>query len=224
MVHTEKVHVMFGVLAALGGAGALWATWRPRSWLRFAWPVLALVVGVFLLVPVEGHTLTYTDTGWWETIVSAIPSDRAGWIGDWFRTLSVTHVLQHKLGAASILGLAGIELLRARGGLQGRPWGLALPVLLVTCGLAFGLHGGTTAHLPSRAELVHHWVFGVAFVAGGATLGMARRGILRHRAWHGVWAALVLLVGLDIALRYRLDRVPTSTEIHSHESPGPGKR
>ena len=221
MVHTEKVHMMFGILAAMGGAGALWATMRPSSWLRYAWPLVALLVGVFLFIPVEGHTLTYTTTGWWETIASAIPVDRKGWVANWASSLSVIHVLQHKLGAACIIAMATIELARAGGRLQARPWSLALPVLLAGCGLAFGIHGGSDDHLPTQAERIHHWLFGAAFVAGGVSLALARLRVLRHRAWQGAWAACVLLVGLDIALFYRLDRIPPPTEGHSHAGPRP---
>jgi hypothetical protein len=225
MVHTEKVHVMFGILEAIGGAGALWATARPRSLARLIWPAVTLIVGVFLFIPVEGHTLTYTNTGWWATIASAIPPDRTHWVSNWLRTLSVTHVLQHKIGAACIIGIAMVEFQRGRGRLLGPWWQQLMPALLILTGLVFGIHGGTSTHLPSRAEQLHHWILGTAFVIGGATLGLARHGTLRHRYWLSLWAVLTLLSGLDIALFYRLHApYPTPSEAHSHESTGPGMR
>lgn len=223
MIHTEKVHVMFGLLAAVGGACGLRAVFRAGSPTRLVWPALAVLVGVFLFIPVEGHTLTYQQVGWWDTIVSAIPTDRANWIPNWIATLSVRHVLQHKIGGLCIIVMGVVEYQRGRERLMAQGWGMVLPVMLIGAGLAFGIHGGSAEHLPSRGEQVHHWLFGAAFVAAGSSLGLARSGVLRGRMWHGLWALLVLLVGLQIALLYRV-APPTETEEHQHESTGPGQR
>jgi hypothetical protein len=224
MVHTEKVHVMFGLLAAIGGASALRTTWKPGSRLRLVWPAVALLLGIALFIPVEGHTLTYEPLGWWATIASAIPTDRVNWIPNWIDTLSVRHVLQHKVGAAAVIVLAVVEALRGSGRLKGRAWDSMLPLMLIAIGLAFGIHGNSAEHLPSIAEQVHHWILGVVLTFGGTTLGLARLGALSHRHWHAIWAAGVLFVGLDIAVFYRLDSTPSSAEAHQHESPGPRVR
>lgn len=223
MIHTEKVHVMFGLLAALGGACALRATFRPTSPTRLVWPVIAVVVGVVLFIPVEGHTLTYQEVGWWDTIRSMIPTDRANWIPNWIATLSVRHVLQHKIGGLCIIVMGAVEFLRGMGWLSRTGWGAVLPVMLAGAGLAFGIHGGSAEHLPTRGEQLHHWVFGAAFVAAGLSLGLARSGRLSGRMWLGAWAVLVMLVGLQIALLYRVEP-PTGTEEHQHEGTGSGQR
>lgn len=219
MLHTEKVHVMFGLLAAFGAACALRAAFRPESPARLVWPAVAILVGVFLFIPVEGHTLTYQDVGWWDTILSVLPTDRANWIPNWIATLSVPHVLQHKIGGFAIITMGVVEWQRGRGSLQGNGWAVILPLMLVIAGLAFGIHGGSSDHLPSRGEQVHHWIFGTAFVLAGLSLGLARTGRVEGRMWHGAWAVLVLLTGLQIALLYRVDP-PTETEEHHHESAG----
>ena len=79
-------------------------------------------------------------------------------------------------------------------------------------------------HLPTRTEQLHHWLLGGVLTTGGITLGLARANVLRGRGWHALWAAGVFVVGLDIALFYRLQPTPPSAEAHQHESPGPRMR
>jgi len=215
---------MFGTLAAVAGACALLSSYRTRSPARLVWPVITVVIALFLLVPVEGHTLTYQNIGWWDTIVSAIPTDRAHWVGNWFAKLAVPHVAQHKAGGTAILAIGVIESIRARGGLARPGWGVALPLLMIATGIAFGVHGGGAEHLPSRTEQLQHWIFGSGFVIAGITLALARAGKLRAPLWSSLWAALVLALGLDFALFYRLDEPPHNAETHQHESTGSGKR
>jgi hypothetical protein len=224
MTHTEKVHVMLGSAAALAGALALWEVYRPNSRARLCWPVLAFLIGLFLFIPVEARSRTYQDLGWWEVLLSAVPEHPTTWIRDWFYYLPQRHVIQHKIGALCIMAIGLIEFRRAQGGLPGRAAGLALPALLLGTGIAFGVHGGTAAHLSHSVEQIHHQVLGVAFAAAAATLSLSRTGRLRAHFWKGLWAALVLAVGLDIAVLYRLRPTENDKEIHHHESAGPGMR
>lgn len=224
MTHTEKIHVIFGSIAMVTGALALWSIYRPTSRSSLLWPILAFLIGFFLFIPVEAQSRTYQEIGWWEALVSAMPEHPATWGRDWFHYLPQRHVIQHKVGALCIMVIGVIEFSRALGRLTGHSWGLALPALLLGTAISFGLHGGTAAHLSHRAEQIHHQLLGLAFAAGGTTLALARTGRLRARLWEGVWAALVLVVGLDIAVWYRLPSNEHGTEVRRHESSGSGLR
>jgi hypothetical protein len=66
---------------------------------------------------------------------------------------------------------------------------------------------------------------GVAFAIAAATLLLVRTGRLRSPFWQGLWAILVTVVGLEIALFYRLTPTErTTTEEHHHASVDPGMR
>jgi hypothetical protein len=224
MTHTEKVHVILGSVSAVAGALALWGVYRPANRARFLWPVLAFRIGFFLFIPVEAQSRTYQELGWWDVLRSAVPEHPATWLRDWFHYLPQHHVIQHKIGALCVMAIGAIELRRVQSGLPGRAWGLALPALLLGTAIAFGLHGGTAAHLTHRVEQVHHHVLGVALAAAGITLALFRTGRLRARFWEGLWAALVLAVGLDIAVFYRIRPSAWGKEVYHHESAGPGMR
>jgi len=223
MTHTEKVHVIFGIMASVAGGLALWHAYRPRSRVGLVWPILTVVIGLGLFVPVEAQTRTYQEVGWWDTILSVVPDSPQYWIDNWFSKLGAWHVVQHKVGGLMIMVVGVVEWQRARGRLGTSLWRYSLPVLLVAIGLAFGIHGGGAAHLPTRTETLHHKLFGLAFVLAGLTKGLVEMGRLKP-SWRGVWAVLILVVGLDIALFYRLDPNELPTQGHQHESTGPGLR
>jgi len=223
MTHTEKVHVVFGVVAAITGAFALWHALRQSSRARFVWPALAVLIGVCLFIPVEAQTRTYDEVGWWDTLLSLVPEQPEHWIGNWFATLAAWHAVQHKIGGLLIMTVGVVEWQRARGRLATSRWGYVLPVLLVAIGLTFGVHGGTAAHLPYRSEQIHHRILGVAFVLAGLVQALVESRRLTG-AWRGAWALLVLLVGLDIAFFYRLDPREFQPGRHHHQSAGSGMR
>jgi hypothetical protein len=225
VTHTEKVHVLFGCAAAATGMLAIRHAHRPDSRTRLLWPAIGFLIGFCLFIPVEAQTRTYRDVGWWETLVSVIPQNPAAWMADWFARLDHWHVIQHKVAGVLIMVACGIEWLRGRGALQGRGWGQVLPVLLVGTGVALGVHGGTRQHLPTGVEQLHHQLFGVGFTLAGFALALWRAGAVRAAPFRWLWAALVMLVGLDIALFYRLEPGERRrAEEHPHESAGPGLR
>lgn len=225
MTHTEKVHVIFGLVAVVTGLFGLWASLFPESRARLVWPVLAFLVGFFLFIPVEAQTRTYQELGWWETLRSFIPEHPATWPQDWLRYLNHWHVVQHKVGSLLMMIAGAVEFGRARGRLTTPGWAWVFPGLLMGVALAFGLHGGSAEHLPNRTEQVHHQILGAAFAIAAVSLLLTRTGRLRHPFWKGLWAILVLVVGLDIAFFYRLtpsERI--TTEEHHHASADPGMR
>lgn len=224
MTHTEKVHVIFGLLGALAGGLAWWSCYHPGSRARLVWAALAFLIGFFLFIPVEAQTRTYKPVGWLDTLLSAIPESPQYWLGNWFSKLSQWHVLQHKIGGLLIMVVGVVEWRRGRGRPLGRVWDHALPLLLVGIGLSFGVHGGIEGHLQFRVERVHHWIFGAAFIAAGVTLLLAQTGRLQRPIWRAAWAILIVAVSLNIAFFYRLDPSARGTEIHHHEGTGPGMR
>jgi hypothetical protein len=225
MTHTEKVHVLLGLAGAVAGALAVWSTWRPESRARLVWPALAFLIGFFLFIPVEAQSRTYQDVGWWDTLVSAVPEHPGDWLRDWFRYLPQWHVVQHKVGSCFMMLVGVIEFRRARGRLTGPAWGWALPLLLSGIAIAFGVHGGTTEHLSHRTEQIHHRIFGLAFAVAAVSLVLVRTGRLHGRWWEGLWAILVLVVGLDIAFFYRLTPAERGMpEEHRHAGADTGMR
>jgi len=224
VTHTEKVHVVFGILAAVTGGLALWHAFRPRSRAGLVWPILAFLIGFFLFIPVEAQSRTYLEVGWRDALLSAVPEHPATWMRDWFHYLPQRHVIQHKIGAVFIMAIGVIEFGRAQGRLAGDVWGLMLPSLLLGIAISFGAHGGTAAHLSHRIEQVHHQVLGLAFAGSAVTLAVARTGRRHGWLWDGIWAAIVLAIGVALAISYRLTPADRSREAHHHESTDSGLR
>jgi len=220
VTHTEKAHLLFGVGLALIGGCALCAAWWPASGARLVWPVLAFLLGAVLFVPVETQGRTYDAMGWWDVLWSFIPDTPSRWLPDWIAMTGKRHVWQHKVGAFLAMAAGVIEFMRARGKLSAGAWGFVLPALTVAIGLAFGIHGGNPAHLSHRVEQFHHQVLGLSFVVAGASLALVQAGRLHGPWWRGLWAMLVLVVGVDVALFYRLSPQERRQEVHQHESPG----
>jgi hypothetical protein len=204
MTHTERVHVLFGAGLALIGALAILAERRHSRGVAASWPILAFLAGLILFIPVEANTRTYTQVGWLELLRTIAPDHPDTWISDWLDMTRRTHVIQHKIGglAAMIGGL--VELGLARRWLQSTTWRHVLPVALMTAGLMFGIHGGTSHHLPFRIEQSQHHLLGGGLVIAGVSLGLFRVGLLRRPAWSMVWPVLTLLAGLSLAFFYRL--------------------
>jgi hypothetical protein len=189
------------------------------------WPALAFLIGFFLFIPVEAGSRTYQDVGWWDTLRSAVPQHPGSWLRDWAHYLSERHVIQHKVGSFCMMVVGVIEFCRARGRLAGAAWGWALPLLLGSIAVAFGVHGGNAEHLPHRTEQIHHHIFGVAFGLAVVSLLLVRAGRLQGPWWRSLWAILVLLVGLDITFFYRLSPAERSMpEEQHHAGAGTGMR
>jgi hypothetical protein len=200
VTHTEVAHVLFGLGVAVVAVGALRAFHKPTSVARFVWPVATIIVGIFLFIPVERQTCTYSPYEWFDTVLSAFPDD----LSEWSAMLSKLHVVQHKIGGLLSVIIGAIELGRSAGRLSRPVWGRLLPYFSIAIGLAIGIHGGTHVHLPFAVEQLHHWIFGFCFVGGGVILAIHQAGLLRSTRWRDSWALLLLLAGIDLMVFYRL--------------------
>src|SRR5262249_1099797 len=170
--------------------------------------------------PVESHSRTYQEVSWFGTIISPVPEHPATWVRDWFKYLNHWHVIQHKVGSFLMMVAGVVEFQRARGQLRGTAWGLVLPGLLLGVAIAFGIHGGSAEHLPFRTEQFHHHIIGIALLIAAVSLALVRTGHLRHLVWQHLWAVLILCIGLDITLFYRLTPAERAMEAHHHMEKG----
>jgi predicted amidohydrolase YtcJ len=199
VTHTEHVHLLFGIGLTLAGLGWLGDQARPGTPLRYAWPLLVFLVGLFLVIPTETQERTYLQVGLWDTFLSVFPNSLSVWLA----TVQQPHVIQHKTAGVCAMLAGGIEVGRAGGWLAAPRWRWAMPALAIGAGLAVGVHGGSHQHLPRVVEQFHHWILGGALVLGGVVHGWA----LAPGGWRlgrFVLPSLVLLAGLDLALFYRL--------------------
>ena len=200
MTHTEYTHIIFGIFTAAMGTLALHSLRNPASGTKYVWPVLVFLLGFFLFIPTETQERTYTELGPWQTFLSAFPNS----LDVWLESLKKFHVVQHKAAGFMAMMLGAIEFGRAKKWLVKPAWGRVFPFLAIGVGLALAIHGGSHAHLPHASEQTHHWVLGMSFAGGGLALGLAQAGILKRPFWSMLWAVLVLIAGLDMALFYRV--------------------
>lgn len=204
MTHTEKVHIFFGVGLLLIGGLALHGTARPRSFTRSAWPLLTVLLGFMLFVPVEARTRTYESVGWWQTLFSWIPQEPGVWVKSWIDAVGSIHAIQHKIGGMLAMLGGVVELHVARRSPDPGRMAELTSLLTMSVGVAFGVHGGTAEHLPSLREQIHHWVLGAALVSAGVLLLLHQRGVLSRSIWRFAWPVLIALAGLDLVVFYRL--------------------
>jgi hypothetical protein len=200
MTHTEHVHILFGIGLAVTGALWLGGQTHAGARLRYAWPLVLVAVGVFLVIPTETQERTYVQVDTWDTFLSVFPNS----LSVWLTTVQKFHVIQHKITGLCAIVAGGIEESRACGRLAASRWRWGLPLLTITAGLALGVHGGTHQHLPRLVERAHHWVLGGALVLGGVAQAIAMGHRPEHPSLQRVLPALVLVAGLDLAVLYRL--------------------
>jgi hypothetical protein len=200
MAHTEYVHLLFGIGLAMTGVLWLGAQAYPAGPLRYIWPILLFLLGLFLVIPTETQERTYMQVGAWDTFLSVFPNS----VTIWLTTVQKAHVIQHKAAGVCAMLAGGIEWSRAWGWLSAPRGRWALPLLAVAAGFAIGIHGGTHQHLPHGVEQLHHWILGGALGLGGVVHALASARVPQHPIWQDVLPALVLMAGLDLAFFYRI--------------------
>lgn len=63
MTHTEHVHLLFGIGLVMTGVLWLGAQVYPAGPLRYMWPSLLVLLGLFLVIPTETQERTYVRVG-----------------------------------------------------------------------------------------------------------------------------------------------------------------
>jgi copper resistance protein D len=185
---SEANHHIAGVLVIIAGLFILAEpAFRQRfPFLRFIWPLCFLFAGIYLLI--------FSDTELW-------PFGSQSW---WYGLTHNNEDLQHKIFAVILLGLAYIEIQRARGVLKAA-WAAAVFPVLATFGsilLLFhqhrsGMHGADHMAIMHRIQS-EHLAFSITGIGIALTKGLAEV----HFNWQSLFAKLwpVLLIVLGILL------------------------
>lgn len=161
-------HVAGWIVLAVGTLMALQAfEVRRAPWLRPAWTVLAMAIGVLVLVfsDPEGWPIGY------QTLAESLTSEE---------------VREHKLSGVIVLALGLVEFLRLHGALTHRGWGLLLPMLCIGSGAILVGHQHAVSNFSylGRAN-VPHVTEGITVILIGVT-----RLLHDWRLWGGRAAAL----------------------------------
>ena len=181
---SEFNHNVSGLLVLIVGLAAVLDRTGKFPWAR-NWPLLFLLVGVFLVLIGEPNGWPLGYEGFWETLV--IPS-----------------VIQHRLATAVVIGLALFEWRVRVGGLAVTRWRYAFPVLCITGGALLLTHSHTLLTIKSQFLIeVSHSLLGFL----GVMMGVGRLLELRlpspaNRLPGWLWAMSLVLTGL-VLLFYR---------------------
>jgi copper resistance protein D len=177
IAYSESMHRLNGIFVLLlGGIALLEHRMSGPGWLRWGWPLLFLVSGIYL----------------------AINSDPDGWpIGDkgFIASLHDPMIFQHKLAALILLLLGFSELLlRTRWSRPALGW--VFPSLAIAAGVLLYVHSHAS-HQSLEVERQHLLMAGTA-LGVGATKFLSER----FKGSKQLWPLLILLLGLEL-LFYR---------------------
>jgi putative copper resistance protein D len=185
---SEFNHHLAGVFVVLAGLfilaeGSLRDRW---PFLRYAWPGCFLLSGLFVLI--------FSDTELW-------PFGPQSW---WFGLTHNHEDLQHKTFAVLLLGLAFIEIQRARGVLKAAWAAWAFPVLAAAGSILLlfhehhsGMHGPD--HMAAMQSIQsQHRTFSIT----GFSIGFSKALSEVRTGWRSIFANLwpVLLIVLGVLL------------------------
>ena len=184
--HLAGAFVLLMGLSELGGSLAL----TSLAWSRFLLPLAMLGAGLYLL-------------GW---------SDHEAWpIGS--QSFSQTflggdlEILQHKAYAVFLFGVGGMEMLRRSGKIRKLAWGIPLPLFAILGGVLLFLHQHGD-HPAAHKIAMNHMVMGTIAIAAGTCklagwsrlIGDSSAARPRHSGWDLAWAALILMIGLQLLI------------------------
>lgn len=155
------------------------------AWTRFLLPVFMVTVGLFLLI--------WSDHEGWPFGSSFV---QAFLTGEW-------ETVQHKWFGILALSIGSIEWLRRTGTLRQHWWKFPLPIFAIVGGLSLFLHSHG-AHPAAHKIALHHAVMGVMAVTAGSSKFLSDWKTSRlgegRSFWELAWAALVLLIGIQLLL------------------------
>lgn len=146
-----------------------------RRWIAYVFPIAIILVGLQGILDKFMHG-------------SAAPTN--------YGAETIQHIVQ-----GSILLAAGIvELLRVRGVLAARWWGLALPAALVFVAVVFLRHAQHDSAVPMLTLLVQHRAFGLTILVAAAARALAELAPQRAAGFRLVFATMFLLFGLQFTI------------------------
>ena len=185
--YSEFNHRLAGIFILLIGLTELWGTLEIGLlvWSRFLLPLAMLGAG--------GHLLIWSDHEAWP--VGSLSFTQTFFGGDW-------EIMQHKTYALFLLSVGAIEGLRWSGRLTQKLWSVPLPLFAVIGGLMLFLHSHG-AHPSAHKIALDHAIMGTMAITGGFCKLVPVRtttnaGTARPSRWDLVWAASVLLIGLQL--------------------------
>lgn len=178
--HLAGILVILIALSELRGALGIVA----MPWSRLLLPGAMLVAGGFLLIWSDHEAWPIGSLTFTETLFSR----------DW-------EMVQHKLYAVLLFGVGTIEWMRRIGKLTPTLWRAPLPVFAIIGGLMLFLHSHG-AHLAAQKIAFPHTVMGIMAMTAGACKLTRRQGSGSGASsrWELAWAALILLIGIDLLL------------------------
>ncbi len=183
--YSEFNHHLAGVFVLLIGLselrGGLGVTML--AWSRFLLPFAMLGAGGFLMI--------WSDHDAWP--IGSLSFAQTFFSDDY-------ETVQHKLYAILPLGVGAIEFLRRTGKVTHMAWGMPLPVFALVGGVMLFLHSHGT-HPAAHKIAIHHAVMGTTALVAG--LCKVTAGVKRQEGrspWGLTWAALVLLIGVELLL------------------------
>ena len=189
---SEFNHHLAGILVILAGVFILVDGTLRHHWPygRYVWPICFLVAGLFLLV--------FSDTELW-------PFGPMSW---WYGLTNRAEDLQHKTFAVILLGLAFIEIQRARGVLKGVWSGWVFPivaafgsVLLLFHEHASGTHGADHMVIMQRIQS-EHLSFSITGFGIALTKGLSEVRVGWQSIFAKFWPVLMIVLGV-LLLLYR---------------------
>ena len=183
VAYSEFNHHLAGVFVLLIGLselrGGLGVSMLIRS--RFLLPFAMLGAGGFLMIWSDHDAWPIGSQSFAQTFFS-----------DDYETV------QHKLYAILLLGVSTVEFLRRMGRTGHMAWGMPLPVFALIGGVMLFLHSHGT-HPSAHKIAIHHAVMGTtAILAGLCKITAGTKPQEGRSHWGIAWAALVLLIGIEL--------------------------
>ena len=189
---SEANHHIAGVLVILAGIFVLLEPAFRQRWpfLRFIWPMCFLFGGLFLLI--------FSDTELW-------PFGPQSW---WYGLTHNVEDLQHKTFAVILLGLAYIEIQRARGVLKAAwaPWVFPVLAAFGSALLLFhehhgGMSGDHMAHMAIMQRIQsEHLSFSVTGFFIGLTKGLSELRLRWQSLFARLWPLAMIVLGVLLVL------------------------
>jgi len=190
---SEANHHIAGVLVIIAGLFILAEpAFRQRfPFLRFIWPLCFLFAGIYLLI--------FSDTELW-------PFGSQSW---WYGLTHNMEDLQHKTFAVILLGLAYVEIQRARGILKAAWAAAVFPVLAVfgSILLLFHEHHGGMGGADHMAHMAvmhriqsEHLAFSITGIAIALSKGLSEVRFSWRSLFAKLWPALLIVLGILLTL------------------------